>query len=419
MMRKYLLLLTILMLSFLVVTACSGGDSPTSTDSNETRGNTEENTSNGESDSTEENEPIVIGSTMALTGSAGHLGSQMKETFEIFAKEINENGGINGRELKLIFYDDENSPEKTVQNLQRLIHSDKVKVILGPSTAQTSGAAQPVADEEKVLVFSLSSAYTPLEDSFVFNGSLGQLAMHQIQHEWFKLKGFKKIGLIATNDASGDISAKIVNEQFNNKDGIEYYTERMDMQAIDVTPELTRLRSKGIEALVIIGPGAPPAVVIKNAGQLGLDIPLLLTHSQASYTFANTIKDYIPDQLYLASTAPIVWEQISEENPLKPVMERFGTLFREELGKELDHVTAVGFDSIYTVVEAIKKAGTDDPKTLKNVLENEFKNFPTSTAMINYSPQDHQGSTMDGAVIVRLAPGIKWELVYEPKFWEE
>ncbi len=205
----------------------------------------------------------------------------------------------------------------------------------------------------------------------------------------------------------------------NKKDGIEYVIERMGLQDIDVTPQLTRLKSAGIEALEIVGPGAPPAIAIKNAGQIGLDIPLILNASQVSYAFANSIKDYIPEQLYFAGTAPIAWKGLSEQNPLKPLMVKFADDFKKEYNKEIDHVTAIGYDSILTVIEAIKKAGSDDPEAVKHALETQFNNFIVTTAVVNYTPEDHQGTTNDGAVMLKLDPDLSWHVEWEPKFWEK
>lgn len=409
-MRKVSLTLSVMMVFVVVLLAACAG--------NQTSSPASATNKSGEAAKTDAKNPIVLGSTMAMTGGAGFLGSSMKEVFDMVAKQVNAEGGINGRELKLIYYDDENNPEKAVQNAQKLIKKDGAKIILGPSTAQTSGAIQSVADKNKVIMFSLSPTYTAPGNSFGFVTSLKQDAFHEIPHEWYKQKGIKKVGLIATTDTSGNISAKII-EAMNKKDGIEYVIERMGLQDIDVTPQLTRLKSAGIEALEIVGPGAPPAIAIKNAGQIGLDIPLILNASQVSYAFANSIKDYIPEQLYFAGTAPIAWKGLSEQNPLKPLMVKFADDFKKEYNKEIDHVTAIGYDSILTVIEAIKKAGSDDPEAVKHALETQFNNFIVTTAVVNYTPEDHQGTTNDGAVMLKLDPDLSWHVEWEPKFWEK
>lgn len=404
--------LSILIVIVLILSACAGKNA-----SNPTVAPTAEKKS-GEAAKSASKEPIVLGSTMAMTGGAGFLGSGMKDVFDMVIKQVNAEGGINGRELKIIYYDDENNPEKAVQNAQKLMKKDGVKIILGPSTAQTSGAVQSVTDKSKIILFSLSPVFAPPASGYSFNTSLKQEAFHEIPHEWFKQKGIKKVGLLAATDASGNTSTKIIGG-LNNKDGIEYVVERMGVQDLDVTPQLTRLKSVGIQALEIIGPGSPPAIAVKNAGQIGMDIPIVLNSSQVSYPFANSIKDYIPKKLYFASTAPIAWKELDDKNPLKPITVKFANDFKKEFNKEVDHVTAIGYDSIITIIDAIKKAGSDDPDAVKKALETQFKNYLLTTSVVNYTPQDHQGTTNDGVVIIKLDPDLSWHIEWEPKFWEK
>ncbi|MCQ6279934.1 ABC transporter substrate-binding protein [Bacillus sp. EB600] len=369
--------------------------------------------------SSSEKDPIVLGSTMAMTGGTGYLGQGFKKSYDLAIKKINEDGGINGRKVKIIYYDDENKPEKAVQNVQRLIKKDGVHIILGPSTATTSSAVQPIVDREKVIMFSGSSAYTAPANSFGFNTTLKQEAMHQIHHEWFIQKGIKKVGLLATTDSSGDVSVNIVNSKFNHKNGIEYVIERMGLDETDVSPQLTKLKSEGIQALVIIGPGAPPIIAIKNAVQANFNMPILLTHSQVSRQFAESIKGFIPNQLYFAGTAPMAYKEVQADNPLKPLMVKFAEDYKKEYNAEIDHVAAVGYDSVLSVIKGIQMAGSDDPAKIKNVFETKFKNMNFTTSVVNYTTKDHQGTNMDGAVLLRLDKDLSWHIEWEPKFWKK
>jgi branched-chain amino acid transport system substrate-binding protein len=363
-------------------------------------------------------DPIIIGSSMAMTGGAGYLGTDMKEVFDLIIKQTNEKGGINGHELKLINYDDENKPEKAVQNVQKLIKKDGAKVILGPSTAATSAAAQPVVDKEKSVMFSLSTAYMPPANSYAFNVGPTQATMHQLHQQWFVDKGIKKVGMIASTDSSGNISVDIIKNQYNKKDGVEYVIERMGLDTVDVTPQLTRLKSAGIQALVIIGPGAPPIIAIKNAGQLGMNIPILLTHSQASKAFADSLKGFVPAQLYVAATAGMAYKDMNEKNPIKPILLGFADDFKKEYSKDIDHVRAIGYDSIMMVVKALQDVGSDDPEKIKTYFETKVNKLMLTTSITSYTPDNHNGSSLAGAVLLKLDPDQSWHINWEPKFWE-
>lgn len=364
-------------------------------------------------------EPIVLGANLALTGPAGTYGTAMKDVFDFVIKQKNDDGGINGRQLKMVYYDDESKPEKTVQNFQKLIKKDGVNVIVGPSTTTTTVAVEPMIEKEKVIMFSGSNAYSPPGNSFAFNTSLKQPATHLIHHEWLKEKGIKKVGVMASTDESGNLSVNIIKNNFNKKDGIEYIFERMALDTVNVTAELTRLKEQGIEALVVIGTGAPVNIVLKGVDQLGLDKPVLLTQTQLNFAFADQVKDFMPKELYISGTPPMVYEQLDENNPLKPNLMKFAKLYKDGLHKEPDHLGAMGYDIITSVIKAIELAGSDDPEKMKKAFETKFKNMALTTSVVNYTPEDHQGTNGDGIVLIRLNQDSTWSLAMEPKFWKK
>ncbi|MFJ7727700.1 ABC transporter substrate-binding protein [Neobacillus sp. NPDC097160] len=364
-------------------------------------------------------EPIVLGANLALTGPAGTYGTAMKDVFDFVIKQKNDDGGINGRKLKMVYYDDESKPEKTVQNFQKLIKKDGVNVIVGPSTTTTTVAVEPMIEKEKVIMFSGSNAYSPPGNSFAFNTSLKQPATHLIHHEWLKEKGIKKVGVMASTDESGNLSVNIIKNNFNKKDGIEYVFERMALDTVNVTAELTRLKEQGIEALVVIGTGAPVNIVLKGVDQLSLDKPVLLTQTQLNFAFADQVKDFMPKELYISGTPPMVYEQLDENNPLKPNLKKFAKLYKDGLHKEPDHLGAMGYDIITSVIKAIELAGSDDPEKMKKAFETKFKNMALTTSVVNYTPEDHQGTNGDGIVLIRLNQDSTWSLAMEPKFWEK
>ena len=397
--KRWMANVGILLAVLLFFTACS---------SNETSGGGKEST-----------EPIVLGASLALTGGAGYLGEKMKESFDLVIEKKNDEGGINGRKIEVIYYDDENKPEKAVQNVQKLIKKDRVNVILGPSTVTTTAAVQPIIDKEQVLMFSMTNAYQPPADSFAFNTSLKQPATHWLHHEWLKTKGIKKVGVIATNDSSGDLYTDIIDKQFNGKDGIEYVFERMAIDDVNVTSQLTRLKSEGIESIIVIGIGSPPLIALKNIDQLGLDIPVLMTQLALSWEFPEQIKGFMPEELYISGTPPMVAEQIDENNPLKPLLMEMTGDFKAKYNKDIDHVGGIGYDSIVSVIKALELAGSDDPEKLKEVFETKFKDVPLTTSVVNYTVEDHQGTNGDGIVLIKLNHDATWTLEMEPRFWEE
>lgn len=361
----------------------------------------------------DEKEPIVIGSTLALTGSFGFAGTAMKESMDLVVEKVNKEGGINGHPILIKQYDDENIPEKAVNNANKLIREDKVKVILGPSVGATSKAVQSLADQNKIIMFSFSGAYLAPANSFGFASSYGQEPMHELIHKWVLETGKKKVGMVATNDVSGDVSVGVV-EPMKGQDGVQYVIERMGVQDLDITPQLTKIRNEGVEALVIVGPGKAAGVAIQNAVNLGLDMPIIVTHSQLSDVFAKSIKDFVPNQMLFTGPPVMAWEQLDDQAFLKPKLKAFAEDFQAKYGKRPDYLNAISYDSTTIVLEAMKKVG-NDPQKIKDYLENEVKNFEGYHAVFNLSPEDHRGTGMDGLVLLRLDKELKWHIEWSPE----
>jgi branched-chain amino acid transport system substrate-binding protein len=366
----------------------------------------------GDKTSKNDEGPIKLGASLALTGGFGFVGEAMKQTFDFQIERINAEGGIDGRPLEIVYLDDENLPENAVKNANKLIQNEDVEIIIGPSVAATSEAIQNIVEQNDVVMYSLSGSYVGPPNSYAFASSYSQETVHDVIHEWAKLEGLSNIGMIATSDASGENSVNIVNA-LNGKDGIEYNIERMGPQDVEITPQLTRLSSKKIEALVVIGPGAAAGVAIKNATQIVPNLPVIATHSQLSDTFAQSIKSFIPKKMYITGTPVMAADKLSDSHPLKKNLQEFIADYSEKYDREPDFYSAIAYDTLSIIVEGLKKVGNDGSK-MKEYLENEVKDFQGVHAMFNLTPEDHRGTSSEGIVLVRLNKDLSWDIAWDP-----
>ncbi len=128
-------------------------------------------------------EPIRIGSPVLLSGTGAYVGEAEKETLEMMAEDLNRAGGINGKPVKFIFYDEEGKPDIAVRVVKRLIQKDKVTAILGISTSWTALPVIPIVQKAKIPTIMLTSSIrvvtpvnkwvfkTPADDRIVVVGS--------------------------------------------------------------------------------------------------------------------------------------------------------------------------------------------------------------------------------------------------------
>lgn len=115
---------------------------------------------------------IVIGSSSALSGHAGQLGTNYLHGAMSRINDINEEGGINGRKIKAIAYDDQYDPEKTIENTQKLINEDRVFALFNYVGTPTAVKIIPIVEEAKIPLVGLFTGANALRDPFrtyIFN----------------------------------------------------------------------------------------------------------------------------------------------------------------------------------------------------------------------------------------------------------
>lgn len=96
--------------------------------------------------------PIVIGGTLGLTGIYSGPSAAYKLSYDYWADQVNDAGGINGREVQLKIYDDESNPTVAQQLYQQLINEDEVDILLAPYTTAVGGAIVPIAERAGKLI---------------------------------------------------------------------------------------------------------------------------------------------------------------------------------------------------------------------------------------------------------------------------
>jgi len=113
------------------------------------------------------NSQIVVGMSTALTGPSSFLGVSFKTGVELALRKVNEDGGVNGRKLKLIAYDDGYEPSKAVPNVEKLIKEDNVFMLIGNVGTPTAMAIKPIITREKAPLFAPFTGAEPLRNPVV------------------------------------------------------------------------------------------------------------------------------------------------------------------------------------------------------------------------------------------------------------
>jgi branched-chain amino acid transport system substrate-binding protein len=353
--------------------------------------------------------PIKIGAIFSVSGPASFLGEPERNTAQMMVDEINKTGGVKGRKLELIVYDTQGDATKAVQAVNRLIKNDKVVAIIGDSTTGNSMAVIPIVEKVQVPIISCAAGIKITEPvkKWVFKTAQNDaLAVMKI-FEHMREQKIKKIAIITVSDgfgSSGREQLKLKAGEF----GIEIISdETYGPKDTDMTAQLTKIRGTAAQAIVCWGTNPGPAVVARNAKQLGIKIPLYMSHGVSSKRFIELAGEGAED-IILPSGRVIVADQLPDKDPQKKALLSYVNNYRKHFKVEGDHFGGHAWDAIMLIRDAIER-GDATPAAIRDQLE-KTKNFAGIGGVFNYSEQDHAGLTKDAFVLVQVKKG-DWKLI--------
>lgn len=201
---------------------------------------------------TEDNkEPINIGVIAPLTGKASWYGEPATNAKILAEKEINENGGILGRELNLIIEDGACDSKKSINSVNKLTSIDKVNVVLGGHCSTESLAIAPILNEKKVLQFaSLTSSkdftlagdysFRNMPTTQYYISGLGKIAYED---------GARKIAIISENDEFSHSVRDSFKEAFKNEGGIIVEEYLFNTEEKDFSTYLLKMKELDIDSI--------------------------------------------------------------------------------------------------------------------------------------------------------------------------
>jgi len=350
--------------------------------------------------------PIKIGSVLSVTGPAAFLGDPEIKTLQLYIEKINAEGGVLGRKLELVSYDDGADANKANSFTKRLIEDDKVDLIVGGSTTGSTMAMVPLAEKAQIPFISLAGAVVIIEPTkkWVFKTPHTDRMAAEKVYEDMKKRGFTKIGLLSENSAFGQ-SGRKESHGVAGKYGIQIVADEMyGPKDADVTTQLTKIRNTpGVQAILVFGFGQGPAVVTKNYGQLAMTLPLYQSHGVASEEYIK-LSGFAADGVRLPAAALLVADKLPNNDPQKPVVVGYSKAYRDRFKSEVSTFGGHAYDGLMIAVNAIKRAGSTDKAKVRDAIE-QTKRYIGTGGIVNMSPNDHMGLDLSAFKLLEIRNG--------------
>jgi branched-chain amino acid transport system substrate-binding protein len=355
--------------------------------------------------------PIRIGSFLSVTGPAAFLGDPEEKTLKLYVEKLNAAGGVIGRKLELVVYDDAGDSDKARTFAKRLIDQDKVDIIIGGTTTGTTMAAVPLAEQAGVPFISLAGAVVIVEPvkKWVFKTPhTDRMACEKIFAD-MKSRGIARIGMIA---GAGGFDRSMRQEclRVAGTYGVSIVAdESYGAKDSDMTAQLTKIKNTaGVQAVVNPGFGQGPAIVTKNFRQLGMTVPLYQSHGVASKEFIKLAGD-AAEGVRLPAAALLVAELLPANDPQKPVVVGYKKEYETKYGSDVSTFGGHAYDGLFLAVGAIKRAKSTDKAKVRDALE-ATKGYVGTGGIVNMSAADHMGLDLSAFRMLEVKKGT-WTLV--------
>jgi branched-chain amino acid transport system substrate-binding protein len=324
-----------------------------------------------------------------LTGPAAFVGGGQKDTLQALAEIINKSGGIQNHKLLFSFHDDQSTPQAAVQLTNEVLAS-KPAVVMGSSIVAMCLAMAPLMTS--TTHYCLSPAIHPQPGSYTFSASADSVDQVAAVMRYYRLKGWTKIAVLDTTDASGQDGDKSIDAVLaypENKGVMQKVAfEHFNPSDITVSAQIEKIKASGAQAMIAWVTGAPAATVFKGMIQAGLDIPVAPTSGNQTFASMEQWASFLPKQLILASA---LFPEHDGVLTLDPRMEKaqhdmYAVLKTHNM--KADNMVATSWDAGLIVAAGLQKLGPKATGTqLKDYIANltdfagvdgiyDFKKYP-------------------------------------------
>ena len=322
--------------------------------------------------SAQSTDPIKIGviaEVQSIAGAATPGGAQ------IAADEINAKGGVNGRKIEIVSYDNKSSSADSVRAFQRAVSDDKVSAVIASYISEVVLALEPWSARLHMPLITPGAASNEItkpvhneyeKNKYIFHGYLTSAAQAQAVCDAAKdllVDGMKmKTAVIMSEDAAWTKPLDAGYEECLPKAGLKVVDHvRFSPDTTDFTPIFNNLEGKKPDVIVtgISHVGVQPTVQWKNQQ---VPIPMFGVSAQAlSPTFwgdTNGAAEGVPSLAVATSTTAVT-----------PKTKPFAAAFKAKFGSDPAYTGYTAYDEVYIIAEAIQRAGSTDPDKMVTELE--------------------------------------------------
>ena len=323
-------------------------------------------------------ETITFGAAVSITGKYSTNGKNTKDGYELAVQRVNEMGGIKigGKSYKIAvkYYDDESTPARGAQLVERLVNQDKVQFVLGPYSSGLTKAIAPVTEKYKIPMVEGNGAsrslftkgykylFAVLSTSEQYLASAIELAAEQAQKDGKKPSSLK-IALAFENDPfSQDVRSGVIDDakRFGMKIVID---DKLPPELNDMAATLNKVRALKPDLLVVSGHAKGATLVARQTNEMKVYVPMIaVTHCDSAKV--HTLGKPAENMLCASQ-----WDRgLSYKDQWFGTAEDYAKLFEKTFDYAPPYQAAESTAAVLTFVDAITRAKSLDREKVRDAL---------------------------------------------------
>lgn len=343
---------------------------------------------------------IRIGLITPLTGDVKTFGESVKNAFEMAVDEANRAGGVAGMKIVPVVVDDRNDPTEASNAANKLIKQDRVRAIVGSVTSKTTIPVSDLAQSGKIPTITPSATNPKVtvadgkRKDFMFRACFIDPFQGKVMAKFARETLFKESAAVLY-DASNDYSkgvAEYFADAFRLMGGKVVAYESYGKDDVDFSALLTKVKASGPDVVFLPDYYNKVGLIAKQAREKGIRVNLIGPDGWDS-----------PDLVKIAGEAVEGGYFSNHYSPddTRPEVVAWVKKYKEKFGQTPDALGTLAYDATNLLLEAIRKANSDDPVKIRAALAS-IKGFKGVTGE---SAMDDNGNAIKSAVILQIANG--------------
>jgi branched-chain amino acid transport system substrate-binding protein len=353
-------------------------------------------------------DPFEMNVIVSLTGPFAFIGKAEALSVQTVVDLTNKAGGINGQQIKLNIVDDQSNPATAVQLASQIL-AKKPSVLLGPTYLASCLAIKPLVDAAGgPVTYCFAPTITPPPGSWFFSGGTSSGDQAVATMRFLEGKGWKRVAMITTTDATGQAVEKGFVDQFNSGKfpGMTLLdTEHFAQNDTSVAAQVAKMKGLNPDVMLVATTGTSTGTVLRQIKDDGIDLPVMTTLGNVVHAQIDQYTSIMPKEIYFVAPG-FVARDVTPNGPVRDAQMAFYKALNAQ-GLDPDVGYSQSWDPTLVMIDALKHVGTK--ASAKQVLDyiEKIKHFPATDGYYDYTDGSQRGIGIDAVVVCRWDPAKK------------